>query len=123
MGMMTTFWPFCPTTDTANANNKANNKANANPKAAQWCVKADQMHQARMTKYLVILLPKALHTEPAKARAYANYEKYMDDVTNGKPVVRVKILQKKFDINDKQISAVGVLVPDDDVADGEEDDT
>ena len=114
MGMMTTFWPFCrDTTDADDAQQDSSKK---------WCVKADQMHQARLTKYLVILLPKALHTDAATARAYADYESHMetDAVTKqGKPVVRVKILQKKFDINDKQISAVGVLVPDDDVADGE----
>ena len=76
--------------------------------------------------FLVVFLPKALHmttmqhTEDAMdtqdddaltpQELYEREEKRIDTPHEGREtIVHVRIVQKRFDINDKQISAVGVL--------------
>ena len=80
--------------------------------------------------FLVVFLPKALHmttqahaakddgedvmeiddTQLTPQELYEREEKRIDAPQEGhETIVHVRILQKRFDINDKQISAVGVL--------------
>jgi hypothetical protein len=61
---------------------------------------------------IVILVPKALNlTKPDSRELYLQAEAHLQQNDTLKLRMRVRILQKKFDINDKQITAVGVLVP------------
>lgn len=61
---------------------------------------------------VVVLVPKALNMTKEESRAaYAQAEEELKVNDTLKLRLRVRILQKKFDINDKQITAVGMLVP------------
>ena len=72
------------------------------------------------TNFVILFLPKALHynhteegTEKTFSDAYnaeeERIDKYAQEDSDRQPILHVKILQKRFDINDKQISVVGVL--------------
>ena len=72
--------------------------------------------------FIIIFLPKALHynskdnDETEKKTPIELYDeeqlridKLELEENNTQPIIHIKILQKRFDINDKQISAVGIL--------------
>lgn len=70
--------------------------------------------------FVILFLPKALHynhteegTDNTLSDVYNAEEERIDkfamEDSDRQPILHVKILQKRFDINDKQISAVGVL--------------
>ena len=70
--------------------------------------------------FVTFFLPKALHynhTEKETTTTLSDLynaeveriDKYALEESNVQPIMHVKILQKRFDINDKQISVIGVL--------------
>lgn len=101
IGMMCNFWPY-------------KNKMEDVDDPTKITIQSKQFIQGR-AGFIVILLPKALHQQINVPdcnpnELYDKYEKQLDTLSpNKKLLVYVKILQKKFDINDKQISAVGIL--------------
>jgi hypothetical protein len=59
----------------------------------------------------VVLVPKALNlTHEIAKKIYTQAESRLKENDTLKLRLNVKILQKRFDINDKQITAVGMLV-------------
>ena len=76
------------------------------------------------SQFVVFFLPKVLHynsveytddeeTKQSPAQLYeqeeARIDKFSECNSYVQPILHVKILQKRFDINDKQISVVGIL--------------
>ena len=78
-------------------------------------------------QFVVFFLPKVLHynsvestddedTKKSPEQLYEQEEEridsYAESNSRSQPILHVKILQKRFDINDKQISVVGILSDD-----------
>jgi hypothetical protein len=74
----------------------------------------DSHTYAKYHKYsncIVVLVPKALNlTHEIAKKIYTQAESRLKENDTLKLRLNVKILQKRFDINDKQITAVGMLV-------------
>ena len=106
IGMMCNLWPY-------------RNKDVDVDDSEKITISSKQFIQGR-SGFVAILLPKALHQqinvpECDPEELYSKYENQMETLpSDRKLLVYVKILQKKFDINDKQISAVGILFSNDD---------
>ncbi len=100
LGIRCYYYPFQYDTETNTVSKSDVIKANAN--------------------FIILFLPKALHythtsddSEETLADVYNAEEERIDTIEQDddgrQPILHVKILQKRFDINDKQISVVGVL--------------